>query len=560
MREEHRVILKCVNRDVLVQKHACSVVAVELTVSLIQLSEETVHIGVRYVVNLTLCGRDTDVHVCLLNRGKHRNQIVPGIRNGQAEFVQNIRAVEHQVVVLRLRHTVDTLMSARVGILIRNIGGRHEFGEAFFEALDIRAVALKLRQVDRGASQRIVDRLSGRHIQRDVGSRLRHSCRKQYRCRHQVYVDADVILGNKRVIDHRLQDGTLVATGENPDRDRLHVIAVVNITDCVVIHNKGSKEGANLVRKLVKPADIILRNLVIAAAYDEVVDIQIGFAHGKDRATKGTYVVLESTETDRNLIGVINETLKLGCKGKKGRYLRTGLTGVFHQLIYNMVENLILGLHTLDNVRIFLIDIVVAVRIRFGTGVNQDATIHLIQTIDGVRHLGKNVADAAERNLETNRILSGLQFEEIRVTVLVGEFCKIPVIVEVELDGRHFFKRNLTVDIEGTARYKATGIVLPCLQRQFVEAFVRNVYFILNPLAGNFPVLAAAHVDDLLLNIIGIGSRRAAVIRRIEGLRRPCGRILSLNSLFPVGFCGRQILSTDVICVLRRILHRRKNE
>ncbi len=172
---------------------------------------------------------------------------------------------------------------------------------------------------------------------------------------------------------------------------------------------------------VVKPGRAVIRNLVIGTGNNQVIDIKIGLAQRQDGRTKGAYVILEVLKTCGNVIRVFSETLQLISKGQGRGNLCTGLTGVLDKVVDNLVENLCLVSHTGNYIRVFFINIVVAVFIRLSTGQNENLTINTVQTEHAVVHTVQDVADFTKSYFHTNQVLALIQMELVRIVILIGK-------------------------------------------------------------------------------------------------------------------------------------------
>ena len=148
-------------------------------------------------------------------------------------------------------------------------------------------------------------------------------------------------------------------------------------------------EGSEYIR-------LFLLDCSVQSAYCYIVNIQFGFTEVKYCGTKGSDVIFECDEFYGNFFRFLNKSFKLLCKSLCCCNLICLLTCVLNHVIYNLVKSLGLKIHSLDDFRINLFNLVVSVFIRAGTCVNQKFTINLVQSESGVFQCFQDSTHAAE--------------------------------------------------------------------------------------------------------------------------------------------------------------------
>ncbi len=108
------------------------------------------------------------------------------------------------------------------------------------------------------------------------------------------------------------------------------------------------------------------------------------------------------------------------------------------------------------------------------------------------------------------------QCELIRISLLVGESEHIPGVIILKCNRGNLFKRDYTVNIEGTVRNKTTLIVLSSLNGDFIQSIFRHRNIPLDPLSGHFPCLPADHVQLDLCGTVRLRCCGGAIISRIQ--------------------------------------------
>ena len=422
-----------------------------------------------------------------LDGRKDLDEFLPGLGDFKPELFHNVLTIEHYIEGLCFRHTVDVFIQS---VLL--VGAGCVVRKHFFITRELCDIFCRITQC-------VVYGL----VSADGKCHIRPSSRK-YRIQqcarvNDFYVDLDSRLGSEAVINHGLQDGALVTTGHNPDLNDSFIVVIIYIADCIVVNKEGNHEGFQLVPELGQDVCLILLHLSLCSAYYQVVDVQLGVAHVQSRGTEGSDVILEGGELNRDLIGLLAETIQLLCHCLGGSDVVCLLSAVCYGIVDHLVKSLCLESHCIHNLRIGLVDTVVSVDIRGRTGVNQDLSVDLVQSECAVLQFLKDRSQTSEGSFQSDGVLTLGQVEVVSISFLVAQSLALPVIVVGESNLSQFLEGNLAVDVNGTVGNTSARVVLFALNHDIVVSVFRNLEVPFDPLSGTSPCFAA----DIVQNSVG---------------------------------------------------------
>ena len=348
---------------------------------------------------------------------------------------------------------------------------------------------------------------------------------------HQLQLDRDAGRGREEVVDDLPEDLALIAARAHPDGDRGHAgsrrgLATLKRECLVVVRGERRHERLQLPEPPHEQVDARTRELPVRRCHHQVVDLQrllpvAGRPHAERR--DGVLQLVQDERNDcRALRHPVDQDHQLLHAGRHASLAGHPLDPLGHGY-QPLAERRELA----DLPRNAPFKLVAPERVGIGRGDHDHVPVEGQQIRHDRIHLGHRVGVLAQHCLHADRVLAGLQVEQVGIVTAQRRH---PVGRGIEeRHGIHFPERDAAVDRDPPPRSGAAVDVLLGLDRDPVASARRHREGPLDPVPGLRPAVAADRVHPHLVRVVGLDRRTALVVHGEKSLRRARPRVLALD-------------------------------
>ena len=176
------------------------------------------------------------------------------------------------------------------------------------------------------------------------------------------------------------------------------------------------------------------------------VNIQLDLPHVLHRRAEGGDVVLEIREGFGNLRRIFDEGFQLHRQRLRDGNAVGFLSGDGNGLIDELIEQAAFLRHRFDDLRIHLLQVVIAVAVGVHACQHQHTAVHLVQAVDAFLHVGENLPHVAQRRFQTKRVMPSGKVEAVGRAGIIRQCVHFPCRGVGEGDVLHTGEGNFAVN------------------------------------------------------------------------------------------------------------------
>ena len=348
---------------------------------------------------------------------------------------------------------------------------------------------------------------------------------------HQLQLDRDAGRGREQVVDDLPEDLALIAARAHPDGDRGHAgsrrgLAALKRECLVVVRGERRHERLQLPEPSHEQADARRRELPVRRCHRQIIDLQRLLPVASRPHTERRDGVLQLVQDVRNdrraLRHPVDQHHQLLHAGRHASLAGHPLDPPDHGY-QPLAERRELA----DLPRNALFELVAPERVGIGRGDHDHVPVEGQQIRHDRIHLGHRHGELAQHGLHAERVLAGLQVEQVG---LVTAQRRHPIGGgKGKRHGIHFPEGDAPVDPDPPPGPGAAVDVLLGLDRDPVASARGHREGPLDPFPGLRPAVAADRVHPHLVRVVGLDRRVALVVHGEKSRGRARPRVLALD-------------------------------